>query len=33
MEVHRNFREAIGVVIFARGIPAKWITPLFQMAQ
>lgn len=32
MEKHRNNRQAIGAVIFARNpIEHKWITPLFQM--
>lgn len=31
MEEHRNGRDAIGSVIFARRQPARWIVPLFQM--
>lgn len=27
---HKNERDAIGVVVFARQIPKQWITPLFQ---
>ncbi len=29
MEKQRNGREAIGVVVFARGPCPKWVTPLF----
>ena len=31
MEAQRAGRKAMGVVIFARGLCPKWITPLFQM--
>lgn len=31
MEAHRNGREAIGAVIFARNPVADWVTPLFVM--
>ena len=33
MEAQRAGRKAMGVVIFARGLCPKWITPLFQMHQ
>jgi orotate phosphoribosyltransferase len=32
MEEHRAGREAIGAVIFARGICPQWVVPLFTMA-
>lgn len=32
MEKYRGPRPAIGVVIFARGDCAEWITPLFRLA-
>ena len=31
MEAHRAGRDAIGVVLFARGKCPDWVTPIFQM--
>ncbi len=31
MERHRNGRDAIGAVVFARGPCPSWVTPIFQM--
>ncbi len=31
MEEHRNGRDAIGAVVFARGPCPDWITPIFRM--
>lgn len=31
MEYQRAGRDAIGVCVFARGKPAAWVTPIFQM--
>lgn len=33
MEEHRDSREAIGLVIFARGQVPAWVTPLFTFCQ
>lgn len=33
MEQHRNGRDAIGAVVFARGPCPSWVTPLFQMGE
>lgn len=30
LEAHRNGRDALGAVIFARGPVPSWVTPLFQ---
>ena len=32
LERQRAGREAIGAVVFARGLPPPWVTPLFQVA-
>ena len=33
MEEYRNDREAIGVVLFARGPCPKWVTPVFSLGE
>lgn len=33
LERHRAGREAIGVVVFCRGVCPEWVTPLFLMAR